>query len=235
MPTDNYPGYLRMNNEAVSSLDELNNEIVLLMKYGVPEDEAAEAAELLEKYRDDYIALNVLHNFYSFLPEGQEDGITLLRRITNKQGAFLLCASTLISDYLYLSTREGAEFLGPLKEGIWDQDILEYFGWPDRESFLKSLADPAGFHEHQPLNQVPALCPVCGTGDGETHAFGCPVEICPWCGGQLTSCECRFTKTGKEKLSRESHLDKFLELLEEKGRIPFDAKEHRPTFMKETP
>jgi hypothetical protein len=49
----------------------------------------------------------------------------------------------------------------------------------------------------------------------------------------LTNCECRFIKTGRDKFSRDSHLDDFLALLEKEGRIPFAAGQHRPSFMKE--
>ena len=108
---------------------------------------------------------------------------------------------------------------------------VSVFKRKDRKHFLKIIGDPDNFPEHLPLNDSLDLCPVCGTGDGETHAPGCPVEICPWCGGQLTNCECRFSKTGREKLSRNSHLEEFLQLLEKKGRIPFSAKEHRPSFL----
>ncbi len=222
-----------MSTPIPKTLKELHDEISLLLKYGAPEEEQAAMAEVIDKYSADMIAMNVFHNFYSFLPEGLDDGISKLSRIANAQGVFLLCASTFQGDYLYLATRESAALIGLLSEGVSDPEVLQYFGWKSPEHFIKTTGDPADFSEHKPLNNSLDLCPVCGTGDGENHAPGCPVEICPWCGGQLTHCECRFTRTGREKLSRDSHLEEFLELIEKKGRIPFSAKEHRPSFMQE--
>ena len=215
------------------TLNELHDEITLLLKYGAPQDELESLAMVIEKYSADMLAMNVFHNFYSFLPEGLEDGISKLSRVANRHGVFLLCATTLQGNYLYITTRESATLVATLGEGIIDPDILEFFGWKDHKHFMKIASESEGFPKHKPLNDSLELCPVCGTGDGETHAAGCPVEICPWCAGQLTNCECRFSRTGLEKLSQDSHLNEFLELLEKKGRVPFSAKEHRPSFMQE--
>jgi hypothetical protein len=222
-----------MDDTMPRSLAELRREIDLLMEYSAPSDEKADLIKVVDRYAADIIALNILHSFYSYLPEAQDDGIVELRRIANHRGVFLLVAKSLLNDYLYLADREKAEFLGPLREGIWDREILEFFGWRDREDFFKQVADPDGLMIHLPVNEAPDLCPVCGAADGELHTPGCPVEICPWCGGQLTSCPCRFTETGREAFTRESHLDEFLELLAKKGRIPFNAAEQRPTLKPE--
>jgi hypothetical protein len=53
--------------------------------------------------------------------------------------------------------------------------------------------------------------------------LGCPVEVCPWCEGQLTNCNCRFTQVGVDRFTADCQLDNFIEALEAKGRIPFDA------------
>jgi len=212
------------------SLSDLRRELDLLMQYGAPAEERAALAAVVNRYAADIIALKVFQCFYSFLPEAQDDGIIELRRIANRCGVFLLNAKTLVGDYLYLADREKAEFLGPLREGIWDQEVLEFFGWRDREEFLKATADPNGLPTHLAVNEAANLCPVCATANGELHTPGCPVEICPWCGGQLIHCPCRFDKIGRQELSQESHLDEFLELLEKKGRIAFDALEQRPAY-----
>ncbi|HSH12261.1 MAG TPA: hypothetical protein VLA15_00875 [Desulfurivibrionaceae bacterium] len=216
------------------TLADLRKELELLMEFGAPAAERATLAALVDRYAADLIALKVFRSFYSYLPEAQDDGIVELRRIANHGGVFLLCAKSLLDNYLYLADREQAEFLGTLREGIWDPDILAFFGWPDREAFLKTVANPATLPPHRPVNEAPDLCPVCGTADGEPHTFGCPVEVCPWCEGQLTHCPCRFEKTGRKEFSQESHVDEFLELVERKGRIPFEALEQRPAFKDET-
>ena len=74
------------------------------------------------------------------------------------------------------------------------------------------------------------LCPVCSAAVGEDHTFGCPVEVCPWCGGQLTSCNCRFTILDKEHISSEKDLKTLEEKLIEKGRIAYDPVDQRPAY-----
>lgn len=215
------------------TLADLRKELDLLMEYGAPAAERATLDALVDRYAADIIALKVFRSFYSYLPEAQDDGIVELRRIANHQGVFLLCAKSRLDEYLYLADREQAEFLGTLREGIRDAEILAFFGWPDREAFLKTVANPTGLPTHRPVNEAPDLCPVCGTADGELHTFGCPVEVCPWCEGQLTRCPCRYDKTGRKEFNQDSHVDEFLELAEKKGRVPFVALEQRPAFKTE--
>ena len=222
-----------MENTIPKSLAELTREISLLIEYAAPSDEFAILTEVLEKYAADQVSLNLFHHFYSYLPEASDDGIVKITRIANRQGAFLLCTTTLLNDYLYLVTHDGAALIGPLEKGLVDRDLLYFFGWQDNDHFKQAISDLEDLPEHTPINESHDLCPVCGTGDGELHAFGCPVEVCPWCEGQLTNCECRFTKTGRDNFTRESHLQELLDLMEEEGRIAFDASEQRPSFMSE--
>ncbi|MGV1099819.1 hypothetical protein ACUUL3_10485 [Thiovibrio sp. JS02] len=205
-------------------------EIELLMQYAVPPARLTEATALVKKYATDSVGLNVFHNFYSYLPEGLEDAIAILRLLDSRGGTFLVCASTNLGDYLYLANGERAEFLGPLAEGIAEEEVLRFFGLESRADFLKKYTDLAEFPVYVPAHLQNNLCPVCHAAHGEPHTLGCPVEICPWCGGQLTSCPCRFTVLGRERLNSEAQLAALLAELDKKGRIPFDAEEHRPAY-----
>ena len=41
------------------------------------------------------------------------------------------------------------------------------------------------------MNPETNRCPDCGVAAGEHHERDCDVEPCPYCGGQLVSCDCR--------------------------------------------
>ena len=42
----------------------------------------------------------------------------------------------------------------------------------------------------------PVICHDCGAKEGELHKYGCDMERCPFCGGQLFSCNCAYEKLG---------------------------------------
>jgi len=214
----------------VPTLDQRLADIKLLMQYAVPPENLRKAAALVEKHATDRVSLNIFHTFYSYLPEGLEDAITVLRLLDRRQGTFLVCASTGLADYLYLATSEQAEFLGSLAEGIWEEEVLAFFNLEDREAFRKKYSDLSAWPVYVPVHLHHDLCLFCHVADGEFHTLGCPVEICPWCGGQLTSCGCRFTLLNRPDLKSESQLEELLALLNKKGRIPFSAEEHRPAY-----
>lgn len=52
-------------------------------------------------------------------------------------------------------------------------------------------------HEITSMRQrEPAQCHDCGCYEGELHAPGCDMERCPFCGGQLISCDCCYKLLG---------------------------------------
>lgn len=215
----------------ISTLADQKNAVRTLMDYAVPEGLRAEALALLDKHGADIIALNIFHSFYSFLPEGEDDAIKTLRLLFRRQGAFLLCANTGLSDYLYFATSENAMFLGPLAEGVADPEVLEFLQVDDQETFIKRYGNAAEFPEYSPAYLDKELCPICLVANGELHVFGCPVEVCPWCNGQLSRCDCRFSRLGRSRLESEKLIDDLLALATEKGRVPFDAAKHRPAYL----
>lgn len=215
------------------TLNEQKTAILLLMNFAVNEEDQAQARNLLEHYAGDVIALHVFHEFYSYLPDAENDAIRVLRCLDKKGGNFLLAASTNRDTYLYLANSEGAEFLGDHSDGIWDEEVLSFFNCT-REQALAKYKDLDSFPVHVPVILDKKLCLVCAVEHGELHRLGCPVEVCPWCGGQLTHCNCRFSEAGIDKFTSETQLEKFIEALEAKGRIPFDAIDQSIGF-KQTP
>ena len=211
------------------NLDDKKDKILLLMDYAVNEKDLIAARKFVEQHKNDHISLNIFHEFYSYLPEAQNDAIKILRLLAKKEGCFLIAVGTTIDNYLYIATRESAEFLGTNKERIWDQEVLDFFGL-NREEALTKFKDLNSFPFYIPAHMDLYLCPVCSTGHGELHRLGCSVEICPWCGGQLTNCNCRFQQTGRNKLNSEAQLKIFIDQLNQKGRIPFNATEQGLTL-----
>jgi len=212
------------------TLADCKKDIQFLMKYSVPEDQVEKAESVLKKYEADIIALNLLHSFYVRLPEGMDDSVMALRLLTRRQGVFLLCVSTGNGmHYLYVVNNEAAHIIGTLAEGIIDRELLDFFGYADNNEVLTLTREPEKLQEYKPYTADSKLCPSCQVAEGEFHTLGCPVEICPWCSGQLTYCNCRFTKLDIDALDKVSQIEKLLQLLEEEGRIAF-KREHGPGY-----
>lgn len=75
-------------------------------------------------------------------------------------------------------------------------------------------------------------CHDCGCREGEFHVLGCDMERCPFCGGQLISCECIYEKLGIDTSEgsyaytcglTDEQYDAWDELLLKKGRIIFGS------------
>ncbi|OQX14921.1 MAG: hypothetical protein BWK76_13890 [Desulfobulbaceae bacterium A2] len=197
-----------------------------LLTYVVCEEERRRAHALYERYLDDAMAMELLFTHYS-MPPGREDaGIDDLRLLGHRQGLFLIAALAGDEGHLYLLSSEGAEYLGTLGETDPDAELIAHFG-PELPQRLR------GDHCLLPAYQAPgkdsATCPACHCRSGELHELGCPVEVCPWCGGQLVRCACRFEQLGCDDIGDEE-LEELERLLEAQGRVPFSA-EQRPGFL----
>jgi hypothetical protein len=65
-------------------------------------------------------------------------------------------------------------------------------------------------------------CHDCGVFEGQIHQWDCDMERCPFCGGQLISCECDPQELGvKEGMTDEQAEQAVKHKVEEKGRIPY--------------
>ncbi|WP_339133542.1 MAG: hypothetical protein WGN25_13070 [Candidatus Electrothrix sp. GW3-4] len=218
----------------MDELQETRRRIRELMQYAVPEKHMAQAQDLLVIFREDRLSLTVLDEFYRCLPEGQDDWVKELRLVARKAGIFLLAAVTSLDAYLYLISSEGIEFHGSMQEGYLDKDLLCFFEFSSSEQFCQQAQHLEDLPFYEPIQTDFATCPSCHAATGEEHELGCPVEVCPWCGGQLIHCECRFAQLDLEELATEQDLIRFEELLQQKGRLVYTP-EQRPTFADEGP
>jgi len=205
-----------------------------LMEYAVPEGSMDEALDLLDIYLHDRIALDLLHEFYGFLPDAKNDLVREIRVIGRKQGVFLLLAMTQEVGYIYMVSGEGIEFQGTAADAMYDNNILDFFGYTSREQFQAESQELEKYPVYEPMDSDEHICPACHVATGELHEFGCPVELCPWCGGQLAHCSCRYEKLEVESISSEKELVRFEEILNEQGRISYSP-EQRPSFADEGP
>ena len=200
------------------------------MEYAVPEDSLDKAEDLLDVYRDDKIGLNVLYEFYRTLPDAKEALIKDIVLFARQQGVFLMGAMTDLGEgYLYLVSSEGIEFQGVVSDGFLARELIDFFQYESEADFKRICADHDRFVSYEPLQIDEDICPACHACTGEEHELGCPVEICPWCGGQFVNCSCRFEQLGVDAISTEQELLELEALLEERGRIPYSP-EQRPNF-----
>jgi len=76
------------------------------------------------------------------------------------------------------------------------------------------------------------VCHNCGVEEGQIHQLGCDKERCPFCRGQLISCDCVYKKLNidvswgswayKNGLTKKQG-QAWLELLDQQGRIPYSC------------
>ena len=209
--------------------NKLIDEINLYISYAVPEEERQNAIAFVEKYEQDELILSLLREFYATLPEAREEAVVRIAKLMAQQDVFLFVVSTTGNKhYLYAVSREGVVFLNEYGKEVDDQ-ILSFFHFDSQEDFLKRCKPPEKLPEYHAETEETILCPACGVMEGEEHLLGCIVEVCPWCEGQLSNCNCRFEQMGVDELETDEQLEKFNDLLTAKGRIPFQ-KEQSPAY-----
>ena len=203
----------------------------VLIEYGVPAEQRKQALAVYERFRRSAAAVALLRSYYSDLPEAREEMAVDLKSVASRHGCELVVLQSTGHDYLYLYASEEALFLGEFKDGIEDESILRHFDFATNDDFWKKTpatpADLPSLPTH--VSDFSSVCVACGVSPGEVHILGCPVEQCPWCQAQLNRCNCRFDKLGVSTIEDDEQLDRFEELLEDKGRIVFTA-EDNPSY-----
>lgn len=204
-------------------------EISLFIQYGVNEKDRTVAIDIVKKFENNSLALQVLKDFYSRLPKFRDEAVCKITKIVSRQGMYLMGVSTRSHEYLYFYNGEKSFYLGEKKDGIGETEVLSFFGYSSNDDFLKQQLSPQysdDFHKEKTGN---VFCPACSVAEGEVHLLGCPVEVCPWCEGQLSYCNCRFDQMGLENIETDADLDRLEILLNNKGRIPF-RREAAPAY-----
>jgi len=214
-------------------LGKLTEEINVLIPYAVPPEELEIANTFLATYAEDFFALGIIKDYYQTLPNAYEEALIKMSVLEEKEQVFLMLLSTTGHHYFYVTNDDESFFHTEWDKGLDDKQLLDFFGYADKKSFAETHSDMEKCREYLPLERMDEeLCPSCGVKTGGMHTLGCPVEVCPWCGGQLHYCNCRFEQLDVEAFTDEETLDTFAAKLEQKGRVAY-VKEQRPTFMAE--
>ncbi|MFH0781362.1 MAG: hypothetical protein V2B20_05320 [Pseudomonadota bacterium] len=206
---------------SAQQFDELIKEIKLFVRYAVPDNELRAALAMVDRYRHDRLILNLLREYYVALPDAREEAVIRISRLIRRQGVCLFVAITTSTAHLYAVSVDEAVWLGEYLQEL-DSEFLDFWGFSNHEEFSKiclpigDLEDCAG-----DPGGTTRECPACGVEEGELHLLGCSVEVCPWCEGQLNKCNCRFEQLEVDMVDNEEQLERFLDLLMAKGRIPF--------------
>lgn len=207
---------------------QLIDEIELYIQYAVPESDIQKASAMVNKYRKNSFVLRVLREYYLALPEAREEAVTGVAHLLERQGVRLIVVSAVSHSYLYLASDEHILLVGEYLKEV-DLEVLSFFQFDSQEKFLKICQPVENLKEYKATEGEQSICPACGVPEGDYHLAGCSVEVCPWCDGQLSNCNCRFLQLDTDEIENEEQLERFLDLLDAKGRIPYQ-KEQAPGY-----
>ena len=207
-------------------------EIALFINYAVRPEELAPANDFLRSRADDPQAMLLIGEYYTNLPEVSDEALVAIKPLRERRGLGLFVLQTASRHYLAISNGEQARILGEYQIEDLPAELLAHFGFKDNAAFQAECPDVAKLSDLRAFTSR-GHCPRCGVAEGESHLLGCPVEICPWCDGQLIGCACRFEQLGVEDIDEE-RLQVFEDLLEAKGRIPY-RREQSPSYPGTSP
>jgi len=205
---------------------QLIEEIKLFIQYSVPEDDLKSAAALVDRYQNNAFIVRLFREFYSSLPEAREEAVVRISKLSDKQGVHLFVVSTATNSYLYVVSADNILLLGEYRKEV-DSQVLSFFDFQSNEEFLKVCPLVEDLKDY--VESEKEICAVCGVPEGEFHLLGCTVEICPWCEGQLSNCNCRFEQLKVDDIDDEEQLEEYIDLLTAKGRIPY-LKSQAPAY-----
>jgi hypothetical protein len=200
---------------------QLLEEIELFIQYAVPEHEVQPAVALVERYRNNALILRLFREYYSSLPEAREEAVIRIAHLMDQRGVHLFVVTTVAFSYLYAVSADQILLLGEYRQEV-DPEVLSFFDFQSQENFLNICLPVEELDEYAAIEgSEKKICPVCAVPEGECHLLGCTVEICPWCTGQLSYCNCRFEQLETEAIEDEEQLERLVDLLDAKGRIPY--------------
>ena len=202
-------------------------EIVLFIDYTVRSEEIGAANSFLLSQANDREAMLLIGEYYTNMPEISDEALIAIKQLRERRGLGLFVLESASRRYLAVSDGEQARILGEYQIEDLPAEMLAHFGFKDNAAFKADCPDAAKLSDLRAFTSR-GHCPACGVAEGETHLLGCPVEICPWCDGQLIGCSCRFEQLGVEEIDEE-RLQVFEDLLAAKGRIPY-CHEQSPSY-----
>jgi hypothetical protein len=206
----------------------LVEEIELFIDFSVNKEARPKAKQLVVEYRNDPVGLAVLKEFYTVLPEVREEAVEKISLVENQQGVLLLILSTENHAYNVVASESDVHIIGEVGKEELPKEVLNFFGYVNNDEYVRK-SSPLEELARYGTEDSDGLCPVCRVAPGELHLLGCPVEVCPWCQGQLSRCDCRFEKLEADELENEEQLAEFQEKLETEGRIPYEV-EQKPAY-----
>jgi len=207
----------------------LLDEIELYVRYAVGEQDLEMAQGLIKSYGDNERVLRLLREYYTVLPEAREEPVCKVSCLMEQGGVGLFVVVTTGYGYLYVISPEEVLLVSEYQKEV-PLEVLSFFGITSQAEFVKQCPKVEELEAYGLDDDgTDSTCPACGVADGEEHLLGCVIEICPWCAGTLSKCNCRFEQLKVEEIEDEEQLEEFTDLLTAKGRIPY-VKEQKVTY-----